>query len=598
MQAGIFYFDGRPIATHDGWLHAEPGLGMMQGADDVWAGNRHVDGPRSPSPGVTLTWDGRLDNRDDLLLRFGSGTTMHASDGGIALAVFERWGIDGLRSLVGDWSAAIWDRRRRTLHLARDYMGARPLYYCVAPQFVAWSSSLGELVQRSGRMDSLSDAFAASFMSLRMTPDATPYEGVCAVPTATCLSFSADEGQQRRRFWHLEAGTIHSAHERDYEEQLRHLWSEAVSTRLRTPGTAWAELSGGLDSSSVVCMADRLMKGGRVPARSIRMVSHATLQSPDGDERRFIAEVEQQVGVRSEIVGVEDHQECTDPEWAWVTPHALQGVGLECVRRVRRAGGRLVLSGRMGDAIMGCQPDNSVAVFDDLRCGHVMAALRNLRLWSRATRKPFVEIAWRLLAPRVEASSGTGVGLLTSRLTNLVRDVSPCVSRFRASKRQAARMVLGYSLGARLDIPHHPPDVIYTYPFAHRPLVEFMLAIPGKEMSAPGDTRALMRRAFAGFVPARILRRGSKGYYPPAAFRAARRMAASLSPVEELEVVQRGWIDAGRLQDAIRTLTHGGGETGGDICGVLRLEKWLKARQGTALIPERKEVNTHAVLNA
>ena len=46
-------------------------------------------------------------------------------------------------------------------------------------------------------------------------------------------------------------------------------------------------------------------------------------------------------------------------------------------------------------------------------------------------------------------------------------------------------MVLGYSAGGRLDVPHLPPDVVYTYPFAHRPLVDFVLAIPGEELSAP-----------------------------------------------------------------------------------------------------------------
>jgi hypothetical protein len=159
-------------------------------------------------------------------------------------------------------------------------------------------------------------------------------------------------------------------------------------------------------------------------------------------------------------------------------------------------------------------------------------------------------------------------------------------------------MVLSYATGARLDVPHHAPDVVYTYPFTHRPLVDFMLAIPGEELSAPGMTRSLMRRAFEPFVPPRILRRVSKGYYPPAAFRAARRLAAAMLPVDRLEVVQRGWIDAPRLQAALGALTDGGGETGGDIHRVLRLERWLQARRMKSQIPQRKEVNTNEVLNA
>jgi hypothetical protein len=125
-----------------------------------------------------------------------------------------------------------------------------------------------------------------------------------------------------------------------------------------------------------------------------------------------------------------------------------------------------------------------------------------------------------------------------------------------------------------------------------------MFAIPGEQLSAPGVTRSLMRRAFANLVPARVLRRVSKGYYPPAAFRAARQIVASMLPVTDLEVVQRGWIDPDRLQSAFRALTDGGGETGGDIYSVLHLERWLQARRTRSAIPLRKEVNTNEVLHA
>ena len=159
-------------------------------------------------------------------------------------------------------------------------------------------------------------------------------------------------------------------------------------------------------------------------------------------------------------------------------------------------------------------------------------------------------------------------------------------------------MVLGYARGERLDIPHHSPHIVYTFPFAHRPLVEFVLAIPGEQLSAPGITRSLMRRAFEHLVPPRVLRRISKGYYPPAAYRAARRLAAEMLRAADSEVVQRGWIDADRLRRAVRELTDGGGASGGDVYSVLHLERWLVARRERIGIPQRKEVNSDEVLHA
>lgn len=581
MQAGILYFDRRP--TSPAWVdgRVEPGLWMAEEDDHLWCDRASGEKASHLPARWVIGWDGRLDNRADLFLRAGSGVPASSSDAALALAIVDRDGIDGLAHLVGDWSLGIWDRRRRTLSLARDWMGARPLYYCIDPHFVAWATSLGDLALRCDRAGRLSDAFVAGFMTIRPAPCATPYEDIGAVPPGTCISFSEDGAQEHRQFWRLEPGRIRYPRAGDYEEHLRTLWREAVVSRMRTRETIWAEVSGGLDSSSVVCMADRAIRSGWTPARAIRLVSHATLRTPEGDERRFIAEVERQAGVTSEIVGVEDHQACTEPEVAWVTPHALQGVGLACVRRVRAENGRLVLSGRMGDAIMGCQPDNSVAVLDDLARGGVMRAFSNLRLWSRATRKPFVELAWRLVAPGVERSEDTGVALLTPRLRTLARQraQAPSVQEFRRSKRDLARMVLGYAHGARLDIPLLPHGLVYACPFTHRPLVEFMLAIPGELVSAPGDTRALMRRAFAGFVPPGILRRVSKGYYPPAAFRAARQMVASIAAPEHLESVERGWIDPEALRVALRALTDGSGDTGAVMHSVLRLEGWLRARR-------------------
>jgi asparagine synthase (glutamine-hydrolysing) len=196
-HAGAFFFDRRPTAdacdaviaglepiAPDGVsVDTEDGLVMAHGALHVWAGESHWPQPHRSAAGFIATWDGRLDNRDDLLLRLGQPLNDDTSDIGIALQVFERWGIEGLRFLIGDWSIAIWDGRQRTLHLARDYMGVRPLYYCATDQSVMWSSSLGELAQRAGRVDALSEEFVARFVTVRFSTDVMPYEGVRAVPT-------------------------------------------------------------------------------------------------------------------------------------------------------------------------------------------------------------------------------------------------------------------------------------------------------------------------------------------------------------------------------------------------------------------------------
>jgi asparagine synthase (glutamine-hydrolysing) len=630
-HAGVVFFDRRPtgdvgrtliaglkpIAPDGVSSFAHDGVLLAYGACHVWTGERTSRQPRQSTSGLVMTWDGRLDNRDDLRQVLGPMSSQDSGDAAIALATFERWGVEGLGRLIGDWSLVIWDGRQRTLYFARDYMGVRPLYYYQrAGQSVAWSSSLGDLVSRIGCGHEFDERFVARFMTLRNWTDVTPYRGVCAVPTAHCVSLSA-ERTDVRRFWHLEPGIVRYRDRRAYEEQMRALWREAVGTRLRAEGTVWAELSGGLDSSSVVCMADALVKERRVDATAIQPLSHVAARSPEGDERRFIAAVETQIGTNSRIMIVEDHKDDCDAGAAWVTPSAARGVGLASIRQVREHGGRLVLSGRAGDAVMGCFPDNSVAVLDDVADGRLLAAAAGVRQWSRATRKPFLEIGWQLIRQSLPAAStpladgplnetqAQGANLLTRRLQSLIEQVPDvgllaATSAIRPSKRHLAKLLLGYAIDARLSLPMLPPDVTYTYPFVHRPLVEFVMAIPGEELSAPGRMRSLMRRSFEGLLPPRVLERTSKGYYPPAAMRALRPLAEAARPVDRLEVVQRGWIDPERLDAAIRLVIDGGAATGGEVLRALRLEQWLTARhrRQSAEPPTQKGGERHEVLNA
>jgi len=237
---------------------------------------------------AVLHWDGRIDNRGDLLPHLKELLGSETGDAALALAAYQRWETSGLVHLVGDWSAVIRDPARRAIVLASDFAGVRPLYYHVQPGRVLWSGQLQSLVEAAG-IGELDEQWAAGFLTHGGCPNRTPYRGIYSVPPghAVCVTVG---GTSVRRFWELPVrDEIRYRGEWRYEEQLRALFEEAVAVRLQSPSPVLAELSGGLDSSSVVCMANQLMRSG---AAGVPCLASLSFLWPNSLDEPFIREVE------------------------------------------------------------------------------------------------------------------------------------------------------------------------------------------------------------------------------------------------------------------------------------------------------------------
>jgi len=112
-----------------------------------------------------LLWDGRLDNRDDLLWRLKDSRRSEMSNAGLALAVYERWGTSGLVRLIGDWSLVIRDRANCGIVLASDFAGVRPLYYNLQPGRVLGRAVYNLSLKRRKSMSLTSSTSADSWFS-------------------------------------------------------------------------------------------------------------------------------------------------------------------------------------------------------------------------------------------------------------------------------------------------------------------------------------------------------------------------------------------------------------------------------------------------
>lgn len=620
-QAGVLYVDGRPVRPEVGHAieeslrpfgpdraarHIGPGLAMVHTALHVTPGDRSERQPvLSRSGRYVMTWSGRLDNRDDLGHQLWRRLDTDATDAAYALAAFERWGEDAFERLIGDWSLVLWSQPTGDLILASDYMGNRPLYYSAQDGAIHWSSNLAELVDRLGCRDDFSRDYIVSHLAGLASPAVTPYQAILAVPGGHVLRWTRDGGFASRCFWNLRFDTFRCADGREYERRLRELFSQAVSVRLRSSMPVWAELSGGLDSSSVVCMADRLAAQGAGSPAPVETVSYVTNSSPESDERRFILSVEQQRGRRGHHVVAEACTDIVERRWDWVSPSFPRDTALGLFRFVTTRGGRVLLTGHPGDLVMMNFPADLSGLLEQLAAWNVAGFLRQARLWCRAAKRPIWWLLGELLsrrlahgavdrqvrrdlrAHRVAWRDPLAGGCEAFHLTSSAGAIWHEQARARAARawalpqgrdRQFVTGLLECSERRVLETPA-VPGITYTHPFSHLPLVQFMLSLPADVVCGPGRPRLLMKRALADILPQRIARRISKGYAAPLALRTLRRwIPTDLADVDHFYLVQTGYVDPARLRPSLASVKTGACRHPRNLERILAFERWIRER--------------------
>src|SRR5688500_17167795 len=152
----------------------------------------------------TTIFDGRIDNRDDLMLRYFTSEerTRTISDSALLGRIVCTGGPAALVGCLGDWSASVLDASARTVLLTSDAFGVRPLYYSNMTWGVVWSTDLSTLIAATGLGPSnLDPAFFAGFLVGSPPPLAVPYKGVRAVRPGAALTIDADGREHEHIFW-------------------------------------------------------------------------------------------------------------------------------------------------------------------------------------------------------------------------------------------------------------------------------------------------------------------------------------------------------------------------------------------------------------
>jgi asparagine synthase (glutamine-hydrolysing) len=279
--AGIYNLDGRPVDPtllrrmtdaifHRGpdginhWINGSVGLGhcMLQTTPE----SLHENQPLTNETGeLCLTLDGRVDNRRELKaeLEAKDARLRDDTDAELVLKAYEVWGEKSPEKILGDFAYLIWDGRNQQLFCARDILGKKPFYYYTDGRTVLCGSELHQLFEDASVPREPNEGMVGEYLADAVSgKEETLFRGIFRLPPAHFLLVRRGV-IQKERYWDIDLlRQVRYLTDDEYAEHFFEIFKEAVRCRLRSHRPVGSDLSGGLDSSSVVGMAQTLYRDG------------------------------------------------------------------------------------------------------------------------------------------------------------------------------------------------------------------------------------------------------------------------------------------------------------------------------------------------
>jgi asparagine synthase (glutamine-hydrolysing) len=232
----------------------------------------------TPGSGIVITAAARLDNRDELcdFFQIPAPERPVMADGRLVALAYARWREDAPSHLLGDWSLAAWDERRRRLFVARDHLGNTGLFYSHRPPWFAFAST-PQAILSLPEFPSVLDEWQlarclAIFPGEEEEWSCTLWRDVHLLLPAHTLTLTP-ETLQVQKYWRLDdAPPIRLGSQEEYLEGFRQHFRRAVQVRLRSDRPVGSTLSSGLDSSSVTALAAEALQAAGQPLMAFTSV--------------------------------------------------------------------------------------------------------------------------------------------------------------------------------------------------------------------------------------------------------------------------------------------------------------------------------------
>ena len=487
------------------------------------AGNQPM---QSADGDLTITYNGEIYNYKEIrgeLVRLGCRFQTQ-TDTEVILRSYQAWGQECVRKFNGMWAFAIWDRKRQILFCSRDRFGVKPFYFAEFDGAFYFASEIKQILRASAVSRTANLRTATLFLEwgLLDSSSATFFDGIYQLPGGHHLVVSPAVSlkPQVSRYWELKTDPELDLSDADAEQQYSDLFRNAVEIRLRSDVPLGVALSGGLDSSSVLCQAKTI-----VPDSQFQTFS-ACFEEKELDEREYIEAALSMTGSLGNATFPAESS-------FWKNLHSMiyhqdEPVGSPavfpqwCVMAESRAKGVPVILGGQGG-------DESLCGYQKYHFFHLSHLLSHanpsflresfhwLRQGTKSYRNPGAVLRYlpSRFAPNSSLINRVGQPVLTQER----RNTRPQIGHARTiAERQKIDLIYS-SIPALL---HHEDRTSMAHsvesrlPFLDYRLVEFSLQCRTSLKLRNGWTKWLLRQSLAGVLPEKIrLRKTKLGFNTP-----------------------------------------------------------------------------------
>lgn len=446
------------------------------------------------------------------------------TDTEVILAAFNEWGVQCFEKFNGMWALAIYDQVENKLVLSRDRLGVKPLHYSIINNQLIFSSEIKGILATNFIKTKLNTPIAIDFLkwSIADHTNETFFQDIYSFPAGTYTEIDLSQQIPKKlnivSYWNLRSLSDESLS--DYSEaSFKKLFVDSVEIRLRSDVEVGSCLSGGIDSSSIACVASELMSEKNTSKRLNTF--HSAFQEKEFDEREWVNLVNDHINAKPHMIFPTAEGFATDIKKlikAQEEPFASSSIYAQwkVMELANNNELKVLLDGQGADeAFCGYRKYYYFYLISLLRKNKYVTFLKELFLLIKNGDRGFWSLrnGSRYLPSFITKKNLTLENFLTAKGQSEWHQSNLQLSRNNSISERQKDDILKFSVPILLryeDRNSMAWSIETRVPFLDYRVVEWGVSAPIDKKLSRGRTKAIIRNAMNGTVPSKILNRRDK----------------------------------------------------------------------------------------